>query len=132
VIHGSREVLRDGAPSAVSGWAASSRCSTPSTRRAGLYSSRRTPSQQLIIEINSWLNMKELGGDSYFKRMYDMAGTLPKVAATLGNVEPGDGVKLLGTTINDMSKAGVGSYPAVLIGATVRRYTYRACDIDGS
>ena len=39
--------------------------------------------------------------------------------------------KFLGTTINDMSKASVGTYPAVLIGATARGFTYRACDIDG-
>lgn len=47
-------------------------------------------------ETNSWLNMKELGGDSYFRRMYDKAGARPKVAAALGNVEAGDGVKFHG------------------------------------
>lgn len=47
-------------------------------------------------ETNSWLNMKELGGDAYFRRMYDKAGARPKVAADLGNVEAGDGVKFHG------------------------------------
>ena len=41
-------------------------------------------------------HMKELGGEGYFKRMYDKAGARPKVAATLGNTEAGDGVKFAG------------------------------------
>ncbi|KPH79415.1 hypothetical protein AE618_18530 [Bosea vaviloviae] len=47
-------------------------------------------------ETANWSHMKELGGEAYFKRMYDKAGARPKVAATLGNVEAGDGVKFAG------------------------------------
>lgn len=47
-------------------------------------------------ETAQWKHMKELGGEAYFKRMYDKAGARPKVAAALGNTEPGDGVKFAG------------------------------------
>lgn len=47
-------------------------------------------------ETAQWKHMKELGGDAYFRRMYDKAGSRPKVAAALGNTEPGDGVKFAG------------------------------------
>ncbi|UQS95238.1 endolysin [Pseudanabaena phage Pam5] len=47
-------------------------------------------------ETAQWKHMKELGGESYFRRMYDRAGSRPKVAAALGNTEPGDGVKFAG------------------------------------
>ena len=38
----------------------------------------------------------EYGGNTYFFKMYDKAGDRPKVAAALGNTEPGDGVKYHG------------------------------------
>lgn len=47
-------------------------------------------------ETANWRHMKELGGEAYFRRMYDKAGTRPKVAAALGNTEAGDGVKFAG------------------------------------
>lgn len=47
-------------------------------------------------ETAQWSHMKEIGGEAYFQRMYDKAGKRPKVAATLGNVEAGDGVKFAG------------------------------------
>lgn len=47
-------------------------------------------------ETAQWTHLKEIGGDAYFKRMYDKAGSRPKVAAALGNTEPGDGVKYAG------------------------------------
>jgi len=40
--------------------------------------------------------IKEYGGDSYFHKMYDPQGSRPKVAARLGNTEPGDGAKFPG------------------------------------
>lgn len=40
--------------------------------------------------------VKEYGGPTYFKRMYDPQGARPKVAAELGNTQPGDGVKYCG------------------------------------
>lgn len=40
--------------------------------------------------------IKEMGGEAYFKRMYDPAGDRPAVAQRLGNVQPGDGVKYAG------------------------------------
>ena len=42
------------------------------------------------------LPVKEYGGDAYYRRMYDIAGDRPKVATTLGNTVPGDGVKFCG------------------------------------
>lgn len=47
-------------------------------------------------ETAQWKHMKELGGEAYFKRMYDKAGTRPHVAKALGNTEAGDGVKFAG------------------------------------
>lgn len=47
-------------------------------------------------ETAQWKHMKELGGDAYFRRMYDKAGSRPKVAAALGNTEAGDGAKFAG------------------------------------
>jgi len=40
--------------------------------------------------------VREIGSDAYLTRMYDPCGLRPKVAARLGNVEPGDGVKYCG------------------------------------
>lgn len=40
--------------------------------------------------------IKELGGDAYFTRMYDIHGQRPSVARDLGNINPGDGVKFCG------------------------------------
>lgn len=37
--------------------------------------------------------IKEFGGDSYFTKMCDINGEKPKLARSLGNVEPGDGNK---------------------------------------
>jgi putative chitinase len=38
----------------------------------------------------------EFGGNTYFIRMYDIEGSRPKVAASMGNTEPGDGIKYCG------------------------------------
>lgn len=40
--------------------------------------------------------VKEFGGDNYFFRRYDPKGQHPKIAAALGNTQPGDGVKYCG------------------------------------
>jgi predicted chitinase len=40
--------------------------------------------------------IKEFGGQAYFKRMYDPKGQNPKLAARLGNTQPGDGAKYAG------------------------------------
>jgi hypothetical protein len=40
--------------------------------------------------------IKEFGGSNYFFRMYDKAGQRPKVAAALGNTQPGDGALYCG------------------------------------
>ncbi len=47
-------------------------------------------------ETAQWKHLKELGGDAYFKRMYDKAGGRPHIAEQLGNTEAGDGVKFAG------------------------------------
>jgi predicted chitinase len=47
-------------------------------------------------ESAQFKHMKELGGEAYFKRMYDKAGSRPHVAKALGNTEAGDGVKFAG------------------------------------
>jgi hypothetical protein len=47
-------------------------------------------------EVRRFEPINEYGGDSYFKRMYDPEGARPKVAAALGNINPGDGVKFHG------------------------------------
>ena len=40
--------------------------------------------------------IREYGNNAYFFRMYDKHGDRPKVAATLGNTQPGDGVRYVG------------------------------------
>ena len=40
--------------------------------------------------------VKELGGDAYLTRMYDITGARPKKAKELGNLTPGDGVRFAG------------------------------------
>jgi len=63
-------------------------------------------------ETARWAHMKELGGDAYFKRMYDIGGSRPSKARELGNIIAGDGVKFAGrgyvqlTGRNNYSKAG--------------------------
>lgn len=63
-------------------------------------------------ETAQWTHMKELGGEAYFKRMYDKGGARPAKAKELGNVEAGDGVKFAGrgyvqlTGRSNYSKAG--------------------------
>ena len=47
-------------------------------------------------ETAKWQHLKELGGAAYFTRMYDKTGARPKVAATLGNTEAGDGARYAG------------------------------------
>jgi putative chitinase len=40
--------------------------------------------------------IREYGGDAYFLRMYDIQGSRPDLAKSLGNVNPGDGVRYAG------------------------------------
>lgn len=40
--------------------------------------------------------IKEMGGDAYFKRRYDIAGENPALAKRLGNVNGGDGARYAG------------------------------------
>ena len=40
--------------------------------------------------------IKEYGTEAYFKSMYDISGSRPKVAKSLGNMNVGDGVKYAG------------------------------------
>lgn len=40
--------------------------------------------------------VREIGGEAYFRRMYDPTGNRPHVAAALGNIHPGDGSKYPG------------------------------------
>lgn len=40
--------------------------------------------------------IKELGGSTYFHRMYDIQGERPKKAKELGNLAPGDGARFAG------------------------------------
>ncbi|WP_324671025.1 glycoside hydrolase family 19 protein [Hymenobacter sp. GOD-10R] len=44
----------------------------------------------------TWQPIDEHGSDKYFFEMYDKAGKRPHVAADLGNVMPGDGVRYHG------------------------------------
>ena len=45
---------------------------------------------------NTFLPVKEVGGNTYFFNMYDIKGKRPAVANRLGNLVPGDGVKYAG------------------------------------
>lgn len=47
-------------------------------------------------ESGEWLYYKELGGDDYFKRLYDIQGQRPAKARELGNIKPGDGARYCG------------------------------------
>lgn len=48
-------------------------------------------------EVNGTMQpIKEYGGPSYFKRMYDIQGSRPAKARELGNLTPGDGAKYCG------------------------------------
>lgn len=40
--------------------------------------------------------VNEIGGDSYFTRMYDISGNRPELAKEMGNTTPGDGIKYHG------------------------------------
>jgi hypothetical protein len=40
--------------------------------------------------------IKEYGGPRYFTRMYDITGSRPNLARSMGNTTPGDGVKFCG------------------------------------
>lgn len=40
--------------------------------------------------------LKERGGDAYFSRRYDPQGNRPDIARSLGNTDPGDGVRFCG------------------------------------
>lgn len=40
--------------------------------------------------------IRERGGEAYLRRMYDVTGDRPALARTMGNTEPGDGVKYCG------------------------------------
>jgi len=40
--------------------------------------------------------IKEYGSDAYFRARYDMEGGNPRLAKTLGNIEPGDGARFAG------------------------------------
>jgi putative chitinase len=56
--------------------------------------------------------IEEFGGLSYFKRMYDVTGRRPKLAAANGNIHPGDGARFFGrgyvqlTWRNNYKRAG--------------------------
>ena len=47
-------------------------------------------------EADNFTALKERGSDDYFFRMYDSQGARPDVARTLGNTQPGDGVRYPG------------------------------------
>lgn len=47
-------------------------------------------------ETAKWQHLKELGGQSYFTRMYDKTGDRPNVAKALGNTDAGDGALFAG------------------------------------
>ncbi len=40
--------------------------------------------------------VREMGGEAYLRRMYDIAGARPALARKMGNIEPGDGIKYCG------------------------------------
>lgn len=40
--------------------------------------------------------ISERGGDAYFRRMYDITGSRPALARSMGNIFPGDGVRYRG------------------------------------
>jgi putative chitinase len=40
--------------------------------------------------------IKEIGGETYFRRMYDIEGARPEKARELGNLTPGDGARFAG------------------------------------
>lgn len=51
---------------------------------------------QIAHESGGFFYLRELGGQSYFFKMYDLAGARPQVAKRLGNVNPGDGIRYCG------------------------------------
>lgn len=51
---------------------------------------------QMAHESAGFFYLKEMGGESYFFRMYDKGGARPAKAAELGNVEDGDGARYCG------------------------------------
>lgn len=51
---------------------------------------------QIAHESAGFFYLRELGGQQYFYRMYDMAGARPHVARRLGNTQPGDGIRYCG------------------------------------
>ena len=51
---------------------------------------------QLAHESAGFHYIKELGGPSYFKKMYDISGNRPSVARRLGNIHAGDGARFPG------------------------------------
>jgi putative chitinase len=51
---------------------------------------------QVAHESAEFVYMKELGGYSYFMKMYDITGSRPSVARDLGNTKPGDGARYPG------------------------------------
>jgi putative chitinase len=65
---------------------------------------KQTPIPQFAYELGTTHHetgmtmqpVKEKGGDAYYKRMYDIKGSRPSIARTLGNLNPGDGAKFPG------------------------------------
>lgn len=48
------------------------------------------------VESGSFKPINEMGGPAYFTKNYDITGSKPKLARSLGNVNPGDGAKYHG------------------------------------